>query len=191
MRRLLTGYAISYNYRHRRHGHLFQNRYKSILCQEDTYLLELVRYIHLNPLRAGIVRDIGRLHRYPYCGHSVLLGKYDRDWQDTDYVLRLFDNTVSGEYDLKAKGYDFEAVVERVAELLEMKANQVLTNRKNKQAVRARSLVCFWAFSELGINQIELAQRFGISQPAVSSAVRKGEEIARTNDYELLKNRKL
>ena len=83
MRRLLTGYAISYNYRHRRHGHLFQNRYKSILCQEDTYLLELVRYIHLNPLRAGIVRDIGRLHRYPYCGHSVLLGKYDRDWQDT------------------------------------------------------------------------------------------------------------
>ena len=96
MRRLLTGYAISYNYRHRRHGHLFQNRYKSILCQEDTYLLELVRYIHLNPLRAGIVRDIGRLHRYPYCGHSVLLGKYDRDWQDTDYVLRLFDNTVSG-----------------------------------------------------------------------------------------------
>ena len=54
MHRLLTGYAISYNYRHRRYGHLFQNRYKSILCQEDTYLLELVRYIHLNPLRAGI-----------------------------------------------------------------------------------------------------------------------------------------
>ena len=44
----LTGYAVSYNRRHRRHGHLFQNRYKSILCQEDTYLLELVRYIHLN-----------------------------------------------------------------------------------------------------------------------------------------------
>jgi len=47
MRRLLTGYAISYNRRHRRHGQLFQNRYKSILCQEDAYLLELTRYIHL------------------------------------------------------------------------------------------------------------------------------------------------
>ncbi|MEJ2157770.1 MAG: transposase [Desulfobacteraceae bacterium] len=55
MRRLLTGHAISYNQRHNRHGHLFQNRYKSILCREDTYFLELVRYIHLNPLRTRLV----------------------------------------------------------------------------------------------------------------------------------------
>ncbi len=55
MRRLLTGYAVSFNLKYRRHGHLFQNRYKSILCQEDAYLKELVRYIHLNPLRAGLV----------------------------------------------------------------------------------------------------------------------------------------
>jgi putative transposase len=46
MKRLLTGYAIHHNRRHKRCGHLFQNRYKSILCQEDSYLLELVRYIH-------------------------------------------------------------------------------------------------------------------------------------------------
>ena len=52
MRRLLTGYTQFYNRRYRRHGQLFQNRYKSILCQEDRYFLELVRYIHLNPLRA-------------------------------------------------------------------------------------------------------------------------------------------
>jgi REP element-mobilizing transposase RayT len=58
MRRLLTGYAVSYNRRHRRYGHLFQNRYKSMLCQEDPYLLELVRYIHLNPMRARL-RDLG------------------------------------------------------------------------------------------------------------------------------------
>jgi putative transposase len=51
MRRLLTGFAQSYNRGYRRHGQLFQNRYTSILCQEDLYLLELVRYIHLNPLR--------------------------------------------------------------------------------------------------------------------------------------------
>ncbi len=52
MRKLLTGYAVSFNHRHKRHGQLFQNRYKSIICQEDAYLKELVRYIHLNPLRA-------------------------------------------------------------------------------------------------------------------------------------------
>ena len=51
MRRLLTGHAMNFNRRHRRSGQLFQNRYKSILCQEDTYLLELVRYIHLHPVK--------------------------------------------------------------------------------------------------------------------------------------------
>jgi putative transposase len=61
--RLLTGCTIRYNRRHKRFGHFFQNRYKSILCLEDNYLLELVRYIHLNPLRAGLVADMKALDR--------------------------------------------------------------------------------------------------------------------------------
>jgi REP element-mobilizing transposase RayT len=55
MRRLLTGYAVTYNRRHSRCGYLFQDRYKSIVCDEDNYFTELVRYIHLNPLRAKVV----------------------------------------------------------------------------------------------------------------------------------------
>jgi len=90
MRRLLTGYAVSFNHRHKRHGRLFQNRYKSILCQEDPYLLELVRYIHLNPLRAGIVKDLKTLDKYAYCGHSRLAGHVSDDWQSVDGVLSLF-----------------------------------------------------------------------------------------------------
>jgi len=90
MRRLLTGYALQFNRRQRRHGVLFQNRYKSILCEEQPYLLELVRYIHLNPLRAGVVQDIEALRGYPRCGHSTLMGKVRREWQDTEYVLHLF-----------------------------------------------------------------------------------------------------
>ncbi len=58
MRRLLTGYVVSFNRRHKRCGQLFQNRYKSIVCQEEVYLRELVRYIHLNPIRARIVRTL-------------------------------------------------------------------------------------------------------------------------------------
>jgi hypothetical protein len=90
MRRLLTGYAVSFNRRHNRHGQLFQNRYKSIICQEDKYLQELVRYIHLNPLRAKIVSEISQLNRYPYCGHSVLIRRVKSQWQDTEYVLSYF-----------------------------------------------------------------------------------------------------
>ena len=86
MRRLLTGYAVSYNRRHSRHGQLFQNRYKSIICQEDVYLQELVRYIHLNPLRAKIVADLEELDRYAYCGHSALMGK-KRKWQNSEDLL--------------------------------------------------------------------------------------------------------
>ncbi|HCX02677.1 MAG TPA: transposase [Syntrophaceae bacterium] len=90
MSRLLTGYAVYFNARHKRSGRLFQNRYKSILCQEDAYLTELVRYIHLNPLRAGLVKNIEELNHYPYCGHSVLMDHQKRDWQENDYVLSYF-----------------------------------------------------------------------------------------------------
>ncbi len=90
MRRLLTGYAIYFNRRHRRYGHLFQNRYKSILCQEDPYFLELVRYIHLNPLRANMVKDLKSLDKYPYSGHSAVMGFVENEWQNVDYVLGWF-----------------------------------------------------------------------------------------------------
>jgi putative transposase len=90
MRRLLTGHAVQFNRRHQRSGHLFQNRFKSIICENDPYLLELVRYIHLNPLRANLVQDMNELDEFPWCGHSVLLGKRHLDGQKVNEVLSLF-----------------------------------------------------------------------------------------------------
>jgi hypothetical protein len=90
MRRVLTGYAVTFNRRYRRHGPLFQNRYKSILCEQEPYLLELVRYIHLNPLRGKQVRDLDELDRYPFAGHSALMGKCVNAWQAVDFVLGRF-----------------------------------------------------------------------------------------------------
>lgn len=90
MRRLLTGYAVYFNRKYRRSGHLFQNRYKSILCEEEPYLLELVRYIHLNPLRAGLVSDLDKLDRYPWSGHAVLLGHRNLEGQEIGEVMASF-----------------------------------------------------------------------------------------------------
>ncbi len=90
MRRLMTGYALGFNRRYQRHGHLFQNRYKSYLCDEAAYLLELLRYIHLNPLRAGIVANLEDLDRFPFSGHCTLMNNCRRSWQETGYVLALF-----------------------------------------------------------------------------------------------------
>lgn len=93
MQRLLTGYAGWFNRRHHRSGRLYQNRYKSVLCDRDAYLMELARYIHLNPLRAGVVRDMKGLAEYPWCGHGVLTGKRKSEWQDTGMILGRYGNS--------------------------------------------------------------------------------------------------
>src|SRR3990172_9164170 len=90
MKRLLTGYVVNFNRRHKRYGHLSQNRYKSIVVEEDPYLLELTRYIHLNPVRGGLVPGLRALRTYPWTGHAALLGRGDRAWQETAAVLAAF-----------------------------------------------------------------------------------------------------
>lgn len=90
MRRVLTGYAIHFNRRYQRVGYLFQNRFKSILCQDNVYFLQLIRYIHLNPVRAGLVQNVGALGNYPWTGHAVILGRKQVPWQDTGEVLARF-----------------------------------------------------------------------------------------------------
>ena len=90
MRRLLTGYAVSFNRRHDRVGHLFQNRYKSIVCDVDAYLMELVRYIHLNPVRSQDVKSLSCLADFPWTGHRQLIGKSDLNIITDSDVLSLF-----------------------------------------------------------------------------------------------------
>lgn len=90
LRRLLTGHAVRFNIRHQRTGHLFQNRYKSIVVEDEAYFLELVRYIHLNPVRVGAVTSMDELESYPYTGHAVVLGKRLQEGQDVDSVLSRF-----------------------------------------------------------------------------------------------------
>ena len=257
MRRLLTGYAVSFNRRHRRHGQLFQNRYKSILCQEDPYLKELVRYIHLNPLRVGLTKDMDQLDRYPFSGHSALMGRGDRPWQDTEYVLRLYserrptarkwyrefvvqgidegrrpdlvggglirslggwqaakslrgkmqrtkgDERILGDGDfvrevldasqddferkanLRSKVYDFEWLVEHVAQLLGSDAAEVLKAGRYPQTVKARSIFLYWAHRELGLSTVELAKRMNLSQPTVSHSVKRGEKLILEHEFDL------
>lgn len=112
MRSLLTGYAIYFNHRHHRHGYLYQNRYKSILCQEDAYLQKLVSYIHLNPLRARIVQDLNELDDYSWSGHMALIGKKYNDWQATKEALSHFGNTIK-----EARCYYKKFMIENVEKM--------------------------------------------------------------------------
>ena len=90
MSKVLTGYAVSFNRRNKRVGHLFQNRFKSTVVEEEQYFLALVRYIHLNPVRAGMVEDLDSLGMYTWTGHRALMDKKRFGFQEVDEVLGRF-----------------------------------------------------------------------------------------------------
>lgn len=255
MRRLLTGYVIRFNGRHGRSGHLFQNRYKSILCQEDAYLKELIRYIHLNPVRAGLAKDLTELDAYGYAGHSAIMGKLKRDWQAVDSVLSLFDDKVSTaprayrtyveggmdqgsrwdliggglvrsaggwsavrslgkeriffksderllgdskfvekvlseadeamerKYAVASQGVDLGQLIASVTRHLSIQPDRIVGPGKSRDVVLARSLICYWGSTELGLTMTRLAATLGISVPAASVAAKRGRRIAADNGY--------
>ena len=261
MRRLLTGYVVTFNRRHRRAGMLFQNRYKSILCQEDAYLLELVRYIHLNPIRGNLVEDMRALNKYPYAGHSALLGKQHLPWQNTDDVLRRFgtskisarreykrfvekgisqgrrkdlvggglvrsaggwgavkmmrrlnvhlkgDERILGDsefveavlakaqedmeekYRYRANGYDLDYVIRKAAAEFELTPEEVMEPGKQPLRVRARSVAAYWAVRQLSLTEVEVGKKLGVSQPAVSRAVKRGEKWTREKGLSMVSAR--
>ncbi|HWS16048.1 MAG TPA: transposase [Candidatus Methylomirabilis sp.] len=90
MQCLLTGYSKYFNERLGRVGHLFQNRYMSPVVDKAGYFRDVVRYIHLNPLRSGIVRSTVELEEYPWTGHGKILHGGPPDWQDTSFIRMEF-----------------------------------------------------------------------------------------------------
>lgn len=101
-------YTRRINRRHKRMGHLFQGRYKALLVDRDSYLLELVRYIHLNPVRAGLVRD-PKNHRWS--GHRTYIGQEDLKWMTVDWVLGQFGSR-AGEARRRYAGFIAEGLGE-------------------------------------------------------------------------------
>ncbi|OGS23536.1 MAG: hypothetical protein A2314_03260 [Elusimicrobia bacterium RIFOXYB2_FULL_50_12] len=117
MRKLLTWYSQYYNRRHERSGHLFENRYKSILCDEDSYLTVLVRYIHLNPVRAGIIKTLAELDHYQWSGHSAIVGVRINPWTDRAYILRQFSEREKSAKEAYSKYIEEGFAQGRIAEL--------------------------------------------------------------------------
>lgn len=91
---LNSTYARYHAKRHGRRGYLFQDRFKSIVTQDQGYVERLIRYVHLNPIRAGICRSLEELGRYPWCGHGAIMGAFASPFLDVDRVLRRFGTTI-------------------------------------------------------------------------------------------------
>jgi len=214
----------------------------------------LIPYIHLNPLRAGVVTAFEELDGYRYSGDSILMGRGKSYWQDINTVLSFFGQKVSSarkqyhvlvqkaialgkrpeltggglvrssggwrelkslrksgihlkgderilgdsdfvesvlerRYRFQVQGYNFDEVVSRVAGLFEMKPGGILRSGRQPERVRARSLVCYWAVKELGMNGSTVAKLLGIIQSSVSRAVQRGEKLALEKQYSLEEQR--
>jgi putative transposase len=104
MKPLNMHYAHYHRAKNGRRGPLFMDRFKSIATQDQNYVQELVRYVHLNPVRAGTCKNLEKLEKYPWCGHSALMGVHRRIFQDTETVLKRFGQT---HQDARKKYLDF------------------------------------------------------------------------------------
>ena len=144
MRRLLTGYAVTFNRRYNRHGQLFQNRHKSILCQEDPYLTQFVLD-----------------------------------------VLKESEERFERKYELRSRGYNLDAVEERVGEIFGMENGEIYSPGKYKRLIKPRSVFCYWAVRELGETATSLAKRLGLTQSGVSKSVLRGEKIVKDMNLKL------
>lgn len=94
MKPLNCGYAAYHKQKYGRSGPLFRDRFKSIVTQDQKYVEELIRYVHLNPVRAGVCKNFDSLDTYPWCGHGALMGTIHVGFQDTGTVLNRFSNFV-------------------------------------------------------------------------------------------------
>ena len=88
-------------------------------------------------------------------------------------------------YELAAQGYTLETLCEKVAEILNVDPEEIYSPGKYKKRVMARSIFCYWAVRELGENATNLARKIGISQPAISQAVKRGEKLIKEMNLKL------
>jgi REP element-mobilizing transposase RayT len=140
-------YTLYYNHKYRTVGHLFQGRYKAILCEKEAYLLALLRYIQRNPLRAKIV---DRLDRYPWSSHHAYRGKSNPlSLVDTDQVLRMFSENkhrakrLYREFILESqdmKPDEVYAVKEQRVQGSDAFVDRVLTDRKEELPPKKKPL---------------------------------------------------
>jgi len=137
MQRLSSGYTQYFNRRHRLVGHLFQGRYKAILCDKDSYLLELSRYLHLNPVRAKLVNDPAEYAWSSYGGY--VRERQGHKWLDTGDVLRQFSRNGSDARKLYRK-FVLEAIGEgHREEYYEVHDGRFLGDREFAEDIKAKA----------------------------------------------------
>jgi len=102
-------------------------------------------------------------------------------------VLAQANEAYDRRYELKLRGFDLDRIAERVAEVCGIGKEEVFSKGRQRERVKARNLLCYWAVREAGISLRTLAGRLGISGPGVGYAVERGAALVREDNCELMK----
>jgi REP element-mobilizing transposase RayT len=192
MHRLHTGFAARFNLLHARQGHVFQSRFNSRVVTSDADLMGVIRYVHRNPLEAGLVPDVEALENYPWCGHGALMGRRApfafeavdealsvfacdaatareriRAWMEHDGVAGDNDDAHDG------SGSRLDELIRTVCSDFGVGEAELRAGRRRASVSRAREHICERAVRELRISSRELARALGVTEGAISQALRR------------------
>jgi len=200
LKRVLTGFALRFNLRHDRVGYVLQGRFGSRLVSSNADLMNLIRYVHLNPIRAGLARDLGELGSYAWSGHGALIGERPAwPFESVPDALALFGPEPTRARrrleDWMARGMvepppsdapafsraerDLGELVRSICAQAGVSEESLLSGSRDRSVCRARSLICYLAVGELGIEGRIVASALRVTPGAVTQLVRRGEELAR------------
>ncbi len=196
MMRLLTGYAVSFNLRHERAGHLFQNRFGSRMIQSDSDLLGVIRYVLRNPLEAGLAVDLAALERFEWSALGALLGhRAAFPFESVGETLgllaeskqearaRLRSLVASSSWEPGAdRGARLDALVREVCAQLGVSEHDLRARRRMQPISLARARICRRAVAELGLRPSEVARALNVTPGAVSQALRR-DDSDRANGF--------
>jgi REP element-mobilizing transposase RayT len=177
MNLLLSAYAQSFNRRHERVGHVFQGRFGSRIVASDHDLLTIIRYVHLNPIDAGMVPDLASLAEYRWSGHGAIVDRRPAlAFEDTETAFGLFGSiealTAWMTSSRRRIAFDaFEALLDEVCGDLGVGRADVLSGSRRRDVSRARALICGRAVRDLGLTRSEVARRLRISPAAVTQTL--------------------
>ncbi len=152
-------YTMYFNRKYATVGHLFQGRYKAMLCDRDSYLLPLVKYIHLNPVRVGIVR---RPEAYLWSSHRFYIGdSRDRGIVDSEDVLRIFSSEDNRRARRAYQEYMEEGRVLPREEVYATVDQRIVGDEEFVEIVRAKT----------GISDVRGRRKHAYSLPEIAQAV--------------------
>jgi REP element-mobilizing transposase RayT len=183
MRLVLSEYALRFNERHERSGHLFQGRFGSRQIAGDADFLTIVRYVHRNPLEAGMVRDLSALEGFAWSGHASLMGRRSPlAFELPSLVLDRFGADAAaarerlvewmGQVD-EGAATAFDVLVRNACRRRGVSEADVFGGSRTRASTEARTEICHRGVRDLGLTQREVARRLGVTEMAVCIALRR------------------